>query len=128
MPLPDYLSSLRLPASLPPPLAFERISALCPVSVSVRARFPAPFHGGDWAARSSAEQEPLPEVADIERILRAADGTIPVATLARDFGVRSPEEQATFLQSLRYLWRHGALTWLTLDRHASRRRRSKGAE
>jgi thioredoxin reductase len=127
-PLPAYLLALRLPEEMPPALAFERISALQPLRASAgtahRALSAAATTPPGWQGPAGSHPPELArEPAERERILSAADGTLPVARLARRLGIRSAAERAIFFRSLRYLWWNGGLTWLPAGGQSRRRSR-----
>lgn len=120
-PLPHYLSALSLPQTIPPALAFERVATLRLLRSSARARHLAPAGAEEGPLGQAVQQgEPRPahplatllEAPEVERILRAADGTLAVAVMARRFGIRSAAERAILFRLLRTLWWNDALTWL----------------
>jgi thioredoxin reductase len=120
-PLPAYLAAVNIPERMSPAVAFDHISPLRPLRATGRSRNSV-TRGGEEAAGTAGEEggrrlslrrpRLLQEEPEIERVLRAADGTRSVAELARHFGMRSAAERATFWRLLRYLWWNDALTWL----------------
>jgi thioredoxin reductase len=122
-PLPQYISALDLPKTIPAALGFARSAALLPLRVWGRTRNTislgfqesglgnqtrkAESDGGPPAAYAPRHDDP-----EMERILAAADGTRSVAELADHFAMDSEEDQGFFWRVLRHLWRNGSLTWL----------------